>query len=121
MENKIIRPKLNLDSNQLYILSLKSLSKEEFINKTNDEALWDSLQKAKIGFISISKLSGKNNDYLSKPYIGSTVAFGENLSCYINLGDGFFRTSTIQSIDWNKQEFKTLNSIYKFNFEDIND
>ena len=103
-----------------YITRAKNATKEEFLERypTHGE-IWELLQKAKSGFIKIEKISA-NTGFLGQGGVvsGYTPAFGEGLSCYIDRIDSYYYTSTIQSINWEDGTFKTLNSIYKFEFDE---
>ena len=52
-------------------------------------------------------------------YLREALAFGEGISLYIADVEQWFRTSNIQKIYWDKGEFTTLNSRYKFEFTEI--
>ena len=104
-----------------YITKAKHQTKEEFIKQNGEDKLyiWELLQNAKEGDISITKISA-NVGYLGKNDTerGFTPAFGEGLSCYIDKPDSYYYTSIIQSIDWENNTFKTINSTYKFKFDE---
>ena len=103
-----------------HILESRELSEADFILNGGTSEIYRTLQDSKIGFIYITKVSD-NPGYVDKGQseYGVTSAFGENLSLYISGGDRWFRTSVIQKIYWDKGEFTTLNSRYKFEFEEI--
>lgn len=70
------------------------------------------------GWITVQKVEGRNNERIpvGKQYSGATETFIEGFSCHINSPTYWFRSSNVVSIDWEKGEFKTLNSTYKFTF-----
>lgn len=94
------------------VKELKEMSKEEFLSlKGMSEELYNALQNSVEGWIKISRVGdGKGES-------GYTYAFGEGLSCRIDNVDRWYITSVIQSIDWENQTFKTLNSIYNFEYK----
>jgi hypothetical protein len=97
------------------IEELKEMPKEKFLSLSGtSEELYNSLQNSKEGWISISRVGdGKGES-------GYTHAFGEGLSCRIDNIDRWYVTSVIQSIDWENHTFKTLNSVYNFEYKDMN-
>lgn len=96
------------------ISELKSMSKEEFLALPNmTEEIYNALQNSKEGWISISRVGD------GKGQKGRTNAFGEGLSCKIDGVDGWYITSIIQSIDWENHTFETLNSVYNFEFKNL--
>lgn len=96
------------------ISELKAMSKEEFLTLPNmTEEIYNALQNSKEGWISISRVSDRAGDH------GYTWAFGEGISCHISNPSTWYTTSIIQSIDWENKTFKTLNSVYNFEFKDI--
>lgn len=105
------------------ISELKKLSKSEFIDyvkKTYSESeqsligdldfIYDRLQNAKSGFI---KVTHRDTKAFHK---GHTDAFVEGLSVQMNTLSSWFHTSIIQEINWAEKWFRTLNSIYDFEF-----
>lgn len=102
-----------LDAGVNAILSSKLLSKEEFIEKYSDEEMYSALKNSKAGLIEISYLDGTNK------HNGFTAALGEGIACRMSNENNWYTTSTIKSIDWNNKTFETLNSIYKFEFQEI--
>lgn len=101
------------------IIELKKLSKEEFLSKYSDESIYDCLKDSKEGHIKITKISDnagalKNGEAKE----GYTSVFGEGLSCYIDCGETYYRTSVIREIDWENKIFYTLNSKYSFEFDE---
>ena len=95
------------------ISELKKLSKEEFLTHEGlTEEIYEALQKSKEGWIKISRTTDGAGDQ------GFTSAFGEGISCKISNPSTWYVTSVIQSIDWENHTFKTLNSIYNFEFKD---
>ena len=102
-------------------LRCRLLSKAEIATKfkLSDEYA-DKLLKSKVGYIRIQKISG-NPGYLRSGGIeeGWCFVFGEGFSCYIDNGYSYYYTSTIQKIDWDKNEFDTINSRYSFELDEI--
>lgn len=100
------------------IKEIKQLPKEEFMQlKGATEQLYEQIHNAKAGWISVVR----QRDGLHKK--GYTELFGEGISCVIINQNEWWRTSNIQSIDWNNHTFTTLNSVYTFefkSFEEIN-
>ena len=99
---------------------IKELSKEDFMKLDGaSEQLYNNLQKAKSGFIRVEKIS-KNKGAISTGdvYEGHTDTFGEGVSLII--GDRFytFKSSVIVKINKAKNTFKTLNSTYKYQFQE---
>lgn len=95
------------------IKEIKALSKEEFMKRPGaTEELYNALQNSKSGWIKISR------DYDGAGEYGMTEAFGKGISCYISNPSRWYRTSVIESIDWENHIFKTMNSIYNFEFKD---
>ena len=81
------------------------------------------IRNSKSGKITIKKIS-ENCGYLrgGESRDGFTPIFAEGFSCYVYLDDPFenyYYTSTIDSIDWEKGEFKTKNSTYSFTFSEM--
>ena len=99
------------------IAELKALPKEQV--EESLISVWEKLQNAKSGYIKLTKLTD-NPGYLGQNDVvrGFTPAFGEGLACYVDRIDEYYYTSIIQSIDWDNKTFKTLNSIYKFEFDE---
>lgn len=73
---------------------------------------------AKKGYIEITQIKGNQEGRFER---GHTKTFMEGCSLHISTINRWYRTSIIESIDWENNTFKTLNSTYKFNFyEDKN-
>lgn len=70
------------------------------------------------GWITVQKVEGRNNENIpvGKQYSGHTNTFMEGFSCHVNSPTNWFRSSNIVGINWEKGEFKTLNSTYRFKF-----
>ena len=99
---------------------IKELSKEDFMKLDGaSEQLYNNLQKAKSGFIRVEKVS-KNKGAIATGdvYEGHTDTFGEGVSLII--GDRFytFKSSVVVKINKTKNTFKTLNSTYKYQFQE---
>lgn len=102
-------------------LKHRETSLKDFVKAGGSPELYRALKDSKVGYIKITKISN-NEGYLSsgESEEGVTAAFGEGLSLYIADLEGWYRTSVIQEIYWDKGEFTTLNSRYKFKFREIN-
>lgn len=75
---------------------------------------------SKKGYIKVTKLEGSNNEKY-KPgatHEGNTFNFIEGVGAFISTGDTWFHTSIIKDIDWENKIFHTLNSTYKFEFNE---
>lgn len=97
------------------VKELKEMPKEKFLFLNGmSEELYNALQNSKEGWIKISRIGDGNGES------GYTYAFGEGLSCRIDNVDRWYITSVIQSIDWENHTFKTLNSVYNFEYKDRN-
>lgn len=101
-----------LDRTTYYILKQRCKPWDELVEDVGED-LAEKVEKSKCGYISV-----KNKGNGAKHY-GITCAFGEGIGCYMSNKDKWFTTSTIQHIDWEKKEFKTLNSTYEFKFEEV--
>ena len=113
------------------VLEIKKMgdSKEEFNKSTfhvDDGMSYEDFLKiknSKSGQITLKKVS-ENCGYLrsGETRNGFTPLLAEDFSCYVYLDDPFenyYYTSTIESIDWEKGEFKTKNSTYSFTFKEM--
>ena len=113
------------------VLEIKKMgdSKEEFNKSTfhvDDGLSYEDFLKiknSKSGQITLKKVS-ENCGYLrsGETRDGFTPLLAEDFSCYVYLDDPFenyYYTSTIESIDWEKGEFKTKNSTYSFTFKEM--
>jgi hypothetical protein len=107
----------NLDETGITILAAKTFTGEL---SNVSEASRRAIQESKCGEIEVTKLSENlGNIQKGDTYRGFTPAFGEGVAVYISNPREWFRSSTIQSIDWDKGTFKTLNSTYSFKFKEI--
>ena len=95
------------------------MSKEDFIKKYGKDTIfmYEAIHKSKMGDIEIDKVLNSPLDTEVKMK-GITPGFGEGISCYMEDNDIYYYTSTIQSIDWENNVFHTLNSEYKFKFNE---
>lgn len=109
------------------VTEIKEMSEENFKGSKfeNDMTFEDfvKIKNSKSGYIQIKKIS-KNPGYLSESQKreGFTPLLAEGFSCYVYLDDLFedyYYTSTIENIDWEKQEFTTRNSTYSFIFKEM--
>ena len=102
----------HIDARTIAAISLKMKSTEELDTYNN-------LQNAKVGYIKVHKISDNPGIEKDKVYEGVTGAFGEGLAVWISNPKEWFHTSVIKSIDWKNNTFKTLNSTYAFEFEEL--
>ena len=101
-------------------LKYRDMHLKDFVKVGGSPELYRAIKNSKVGYIKITKISS-NDGYLSEGESeeGITAAFGEGVSLYIAGVEQWYRTSVIQKINWDKQEFTTVNSRYKFKFEEI--
>lgn len=105
----------------LKIMEIRQMSEEDFVNKYGKDSIfiYEAVKKSKMGDIEIKKIS---NDPLDTVKVikmkGITPGFGEGISCCMEDKDMYYYTSTVQSIDWENNIFHTLNSEYKFKFNE---
>ena len=94
------------------------MSKDDFIKKYEKSTLpiYEAIKKSKMGDIEIEKVVDTPLDAVKMK--GITPGFGEGISCYMEDNDTYYYTSTVQSIDWENNVFHTLNSEYKFKFNE---
>lgn len=104
-----------IDRNVKTILFNRVVGKERFLKIYPDQKkLYDTISNSKLGIIKIEKVGDPNNKHW-----GFTAGFGEGIRCYMSNEYEWFTTSIIQKIDWDKKEFQTMNSVYKFEFDEI--
>lgn len=106
------------DDNVWHLIQTRYEGKEKFLSNPKNqlkeyEDLYDNITNSKCGLIKIE------HSKTGEIHSGFTAAFGENIGCYISNEDSWYITSIIKHIDWDKGEFNTLNSVYKFEFEEI--
>lgn len=105
-------------------LNYRLMKLSDFIKSGGDMDLYYKIQDSKMGYIKITKISD-NPGYLHKgeSQEGITAAFGEGIALYISNKDYWYTTSTVTHIDWDRKEFRTVNSKYSFEFtkQDINE
>ncbi len=98
----------------------KSLSFEDFkeAHPEYSEHVYTSLRESQSGYIKVEKISD-NDGYLqpNESEEGFTDVFTEGMGCYMYTMNHWYYTSVIKHIDWDKKEFTTMNSVYKFNFK----
>ena len=101
----------------------KALDEEDFIDAYGDlgKKMFNIVKNTKSGLISIYKTSDNPGIEKGKTYYGITTGFGEGIALFIDSKDYWFHTSVIKEIDWDKSEFKTMNSTYHFDFEELDD
>ena len=103
------------------VLLCRNFSKEEFDKKfDNPNITYENFHKSKCGYMKIIKISN-NEGYLRRGGCesGVTGAFGVGLSLYLSETTTWYSTSVIKDIDWDKNIFATMNSRYKFKFEEV--
>lgn len=101
-------------------LKYRTMHLRDFVKEGGTPELHQLIKDSKVGYIKITKISS-NDGYLSEggSKEGATAAFGENLGLYIAGVGQWYRTSVIRHIYWDKGEFTTINSRYKFEFKEI--
>lgn len=113
-----------LDTINIKTVHHKSQSKEFFLKTYGEqlgEYLYNITTNSKSGLISVYKVSDNPGIAKGKVYSGVTTGFGEGLGVHISNSDGWFTSSVIQEIDWDKSEFRTLNSTYHFDFMELDE
>ena len=96
------------------ILKMRLMPKNEFCSKYDvPEEVYDNLQKSKIGWIEISRLSDGAGAR------GITVAFGKGLSCRVDNISNWYITTPIKEINYENGTFETKNSTYRFKFKEF--
>lgn len=102
------------------LLKYRNMHLRDFVKVGGTIELYQSIRDSKVGYIKITKVSS-NDGYLSEGESeeGITAAFGEGVSLYIAGVEQWYRTSVIRKIFWDKGEFTTMNSRYKFEFKEI--
>ena len=100
------------------IMEVRQMSEEDFVKKYGKDYmfLYEAINKSKMGDIEIEKVVDNPLDTVKMK--GITPGFGEGISCYMEDNDTYYYTSTVQSIDWENNVFHTLNSEYKFKFNE---
>lgn len=71
------------------------------------------------GYMEVTKLEGNNNLTIptNSVHAGNTEAFMEGIGLQLVSPTNWFHTSIVTEIDWENHRFKTLNSIYKFTYD----
>lgn len=92
--------------------------KEELKNKTDLTEKEKLVLNSKSGWITVKKISD-NTGYIepNEAISGFTYCFGEGVALFLENPKEWFHTSTIQSID--KNNFKTINSVYSYKFQEV--
>lgn len=98
-----------------HILSYEEFKAKYKLTTKLEQILYEDLRKAKIGNIEITQVSGNKIGF---QYSGHTYAFGTGISVFIEAKYGYYYTSVITDINWEEEYFDTLNSRYKFKFEE---
>ena len=108
-----------LDSKTLSSVLLRTKPKKEFVKAIGPEELYDKFQDSKVGYVKVHKISDNPGIEKGKLYEGVTGAFGEGFALWLSNPWEWFHTSVIESIDWENKTFKTMNSTYAFDFEEL--
>lgn len=97
-------------------------------NSSIDSIFFDWLdayirENAKSGWMSITKIDGTHNEKYTPGTVrkGKTSAFIEGVSLFLMGDDNWYKTSPIISIDWEGKTFKTCNSTYSFELDELSD
>lgn len=93
----------------------------ETYGEKDGDYLYNKVKNAKSGLIKVYKISDNPGIEKGVEYFGVTTTFGEGLGLYIDNIANWFRSSVIQKIDWDKSEFMTLNSVYHFEFDELDE
>ena len=108
-----------LDSTTTSFMLLRFKPKKEFVKLVGPEDLYDKFMKTKVGYIKTHKISDNPGIQKGKVYEGITSSFGEGFPVWITNPSKWFHTSIVESIDWENKTFKTNNSVYAFEFEEL--
>lgn len=104
------------DKNRVLVKDLSAL--EKYIHSVEEQIERIYSKSPKKGKCTLTKLSNNPGYVLpGEKHTGYCLGIVEGYSCILQ-GNGNFYTSIVESIDWDKGEFKTLNSTYKFEFHD---
>lgn len=106
---------------QLSDLKIKFFFGILFGKEGNDEDK-KLLKGSKIGKILVRKISD-NYGYLkyNDTFSGITANFKEGMGLYISDTSEWYSTSVIKKIDWDNNKFETLNSVYEFQFNELDE
>jgi len=111
-----------LDQNTFKLLALKTRSDEDLMSAcNNDEKVFQAIRNGKCGLMKVIKISDNPGIEKGKEHYGVATCFAENIGLFLSSEDAWFHTSTVQEIDWSNNQFKTLNSVYSFDFEELDD
>ena len=101
---------------QRQLLKLRNSSLEELVRGLGSEEdakqMYDALRKSREGYMRIQKISPS----LGRTEEGWTYVFTEGLGLILDTEDRWYNTSIVLSIDFEKCEFTTQNSVYRFEF-----
>lgn len=98
------------------VAHLKDLAR--YINSIEEKIEKIYSGSPKKGKCTLTKISNNPGYVLpGESHTGYCPGIITGYSCLLQ-GGGGFTTSVVESIDWDKGEFKTLNSTYKFKFYD---
>lgn len=109
-----------LDSGTFKLLVTKVRSDKDLMDScNNNEELFRALREGKCGLMKVRKISDNPGIEKGKEYCGVATCFAENIGLFLSNEDSWFHTSVVKEIDWTNNQFKTLNSVYEFSFEEL--
>lgn len=108
-----------IDYRTIKFLLLRTKPKKEFIKNVGPEDAYENVQKSKVGYIVVHKISDNPGIKKNKIYEGITACFGEGLAMWLSNETSWFHTSVVKSINWENNTFETENSVYRFKFEEL--
>ena len=104
---------------QRLLLKIKNSSLDELVqglgSETDAKKMYEALRKSREGYMRIRKISPS----IGRSEEGWTYVFAEGLGLFLDTEDRWYHTSVVLSIDFEKGEFTTQNSIYRFEFIDV--
>ena len=104
---------------QRQLLKIKNSSLDELVQslgfETDAKKMYEAFRKSREGYMRIRKISPS----IGRTEEGWTYIFAEGLGLFLDTEDRWYNTSVILSIDFEKGEFTTQNSIYRFEFIDV--
>ena len=104
-------------------MKIEDFQESKFKKEGMDYQDFLKIKNSRSGYIQIKKISD-NPGYLysNESREGFTPLFSDGFSCHVLLDDpyeDYYYTSTIDSIDWHNNTFKTKNSEYSFIFKEM--
>ena len=91
------------------------LLKEHIGNDEFAEMAFNAMKNSKEGYMRIRR----SWPSLGELHEGWTYVFAEGLALFLDSPDEWYHTSNIEKIDWEGHTFTTKNSVYTFEFIDI--